>query len=285
METEAMKQREAPYLSHESVIVTKSLIQQFLNDRKADGCQEGTLQSYQHSLQDLLDFLPEGKVVTKKVLSDWREALKNSGYSDNTINTRLVAVNGLLRYCGAKNLCMPIIKPRQDIEPELTRAELLRLLSAVREMGREREYLLIKVFTCVGLNICELDSLTIDALKAGVIRRADGKEKFIPDSLKWELLRYAEHQKIKKGSVFLTKSGRMMDRSNITNALRRLAKEAGLEPERCNPRALHRLYQSTHEEIMENLEPYYVQSYDKLLNIEHNRIEQEKTAENRPEYH
>ncbi len=276
METEAMHQSTDIYLSDESVILTQNLIDQFLNDMKACGRQSQTIQAYQHNVQEFFDFLPKGKKVTKEVLGNWREALKENGYSTNTVNTKLVAVNGLLRYCGAEALRVSHerVKPEENV-PELTRSEYLQLLSVVYRMGKEREYLLIKVFACTGLNISELYCLTVDSLKDGVVLQSDGKEKIIPDSLRFELLHYANHQKIKKGSLFITRSGKRMDRSNITNAIRKLAEKAGLEPERCNPRALHRMYQSTHEEIIENLEPYYLKSYDKLLNMEQSLMDWE----------
>ncbi len=269
METEAMKQGTDLYLSDESVILTQPLIDQFLHDMKACGRQSQTIQAYQHNLQEFYAFLPSGKKVTKEILAGWRETLKESGYSINTVNTKVVAVNGLLKHCGAKALCLSHEKAAQeDLAPELTRSEYQQLLSTVYQMRREREYLLIKVFACTGLQVSELHCLTVESIKNGVILSSDGKEKILPDSLRFELLHYANHKKIKKGSIFLTRSGKRMDRSNITNAIRRLAEKAGLEPERCNPRSLRRMYHATHEEIIENLEPYYVKSYDKLLNME-----------------
>ncbi len=276
METEAMKYGTDLYLSDESVTLTQPLIDQFLHDMKARGCQSQTVQAYQYNIREFYDFLPGGKKVTKEILEDWREALKEQGYSVNTVNTKMVAVNGLLKHSGAKALCLSHDKAAQeDLAPELTRSEYIRLLTTVYQMRKEREYLLIKVFACTGLHVSELHCLTVESIKKGIVLPPDGKERVLPDSLRFELLHYANHKEIKKGSLFLTRSGNRMDRSNITNAIRRLAEQAGLEPERCNPRALHRLYHSTHEEIIENLEPYYVKSYDKLLNMEQSYMEWE----------
>ncbi len=276
MATEAIHQSTDIYLSDEFVVLTQNLIDQFINNLAACGRQSQTIQAYQHNVQEFFDFLPNGKKVTKEVLGNWRETLKENGYLINTVNTKMVAVNGLLRYCGAKELCVSHERvKKEETLPELARSEYLQLLSVVYRMGKEREYLLIKVFACTGLNISELQCLTVDSLKDGVVLQSDGKEKIIPDSLRFELLHYANHQKIKEGSLFITRSGKRMDRSNITNAIRRLAEKAGLEPERCNPRALQRMYQTTHEEIIENLEPYYVKSYDKLLNMEKSLMEWE----------
>ncbi len=264
-----MMQRKNLYWSYESVSMTQSLIEQFLDDKEACGRQPQTIQAYRRSLQDLYEFLPKEKEITKGVLEDWTEALKNRGYSTNSVNMKLVAANGLLRYCGAGLLRATYEQvERDETTPGLARSEYLLLLSAAHELEKEREYLLIKVFACIGLNISELNCLTVEAVKAGTVCQSDGKEKYIPESFREELLSYANRQEVKSGIIFVTRSGKPLDRSNITNAIRRIAEKTRLNPKRCNPRALHRLYQATHEEMLEEMESVYEQSFEKLLIME-----------------
>ncbi len=269
MVTKAMKQRAGLYSSEESVVISQELIEQFLDALKTGGRQQQTIRIYRRSLEDLYHFLSEEKEITRETLEDWRESLKKGGYTDSTINTKLVAVNGLLRYCSAEGLLASHERlAGNETMPELTREEYLQFLSKVRETGAEKYYFLIKVFASVDVNIGELDFLTVEACRKGVILMADERIVEIPCCLRKELLQYADRHGILKGPVFLTRDGKCMDRSNITNAIHKLAVQAGTEPEACCPSALHRLFLTTQRELRAQLHPLFVQSYESLLTME-----------------
>lgn len=53
------------------------------------------------------------------------------------------------------------------VQPELTRAEYLRLLQAARALEKERAYLLVKVFALLGIRVGELPQVTVEQVKAG----------------------------------------------------------------------------------------------------------------------
>ncbi len=255
----------------ECVIITQSLIEQFLHALKAAGRKPQTLQSYRRGVGDLYDFLPEEKEITKETLEDWRESLKNSGYMDNSVNAKLVAVNSLLRYCGREELFASLEKRApNEIMPELTREEYLKFLSKVREIGSERYYFLIEVFASVDISIGELPFLTLEACREGIIFM-DKKIATIPECLRKELLQFADQQGITGGPLFVTREGNHMDRSNISNAIRRLAIQTGMDAAKCCPSALHRLYLTTQRELREQLQSLYLRSYESLLNTERAR--------------
>ncbi len=273
MVTKAMKQRAGTYSPNESVLITQELINQFLNALKVSGRQPQTVRIYKRSIEELYEFLPEEKKITKELLEDWRESLKKTGYSDSTINTKMVAVNGLLRHCRAEELVASHEKVAiNEVMPELTREEYLRFLSRVREFGSEKYYFLIKVFASVDIGLGELDNLTVEACREGVIHMEEGKAAQIPGCLNVELLQYTDRQKITTGPIFVTKEGNLMNRSNITNAIHRLAILAGMEPDKCCPSALHRLYLTTQRELMEQVQPIVTQSYESLLNTEQTMV-------------
>ena len=50
-----------------------------------------------------------------------------------------------------------------ELQPELTRTEYLRLLQTARALGRERVYLLVKLFGTTGLTVQELEKVTVEA--------------------------------------------------------------------------------------------------------------------------
>ena len=59
-----------------------------------------------------------------------------------------------------------------------------------------------------------------------------------------------------------------MNRTNVTDSIRRLCREAQVPEEKGNPRCLRRLYLDTWEGIRRSLEVLAEQSYERLLEEE-----------------
>ncbi len=264
-----MKQRAGLTLSDASVTMTPQMIEQFINSLKAGARQKQTIRTYRHSLDELYEYLPHDKQITSETLPEWKVHLKSCGYSDNTVNIRLSAANGFLRFCGKEELATAHerIAPDEPM-PEMTRAEYLKFLSRVRELGSEKYYFMVKVFASIDIGISELECLTVEACREGTVNLPDEKTAAIPSCLREELLQYAQRHRITEGSIFVTRSGGRMDRSNIANSIHRLAERVGMEPEKCCPSALHRMYLTTQKELLEEFMPAYRQSYENLLDAE-----------------
>ncbi len=264
-----MKQRMGLTLSDAPVVLTKQLLEQFLESLKDSGRQKQTIRTYRHCIEELYEYLPPDKEIHADTLKEWKKYLKDCGYSDSTVNIRITAANVFLRFCEREELAAAHehIAPDEAM-PEMTRTEYLEFLSAVREMGSAKYYFMIKVFANVDVGIGELQYLTVEACREGLIHIPDGKTASIPACLREELLQYADHEKISEGPLFLTRTGTLPDRSNITNAIHRLAVRAGMDPEKCCPSALHRVYLTTQREIVDQVRPIFIQSYESLLNTE-----------------
>ncbi len=263
-----MKQRAGLPLSDASVTMTSQITEQYLNALKARGRQKQTIRTYRHSLNALYDFLPPGKEIKTGTLEEWKKHLKADGYSDSTVNIRLTAANGFLRYFGREELATAHERIALEEMPEMTREEYVQFLSKVRATGTEKYYLLIKVFASVDINIGELAQLTVEACREGVLSLPEGKQFSVPACLKEELLQYASRNGISEGPIFVTRNGTALDRSNIANSIHRLALQVGMDPEKCCPSALHRVYLTTRRELMEKLRPVYLQFYENLLDTE-----------------
>ncbi len=256
-----------------SIILTRELMEQYEEDLRESGCRRETVSAYTRSLEKLYLFLPEEKTITREALHLWKETLKQSGCSDSTINLRLSAVNSLLKFCGMKKAYMSHTAVAKSADlPELTRDEYLRFLHFLRGTHSEQEYLLVKIFALVDLHLRELQYVTVEAVSEQVIRMGDGRTAMVPASLQKELLAYARRNQLEQGPLFVTKSGKLIDRSNITHSFQQLAKDSGIPAGKCCPSALHRLYCRTQEEIRSQLEHLYVRAYDNLLEAEQTLI-------------
>ena len=121
-------------------------------------------------------------------------ALLREGYSPGTANTHVSAANGLLAYLGRRDLqLIGQLDTEEEIQPELSRTEYLRLLATARNLGRERTYLMVKVFALTGIRVSELNRVTVRAVEEGrVLTACDGRAQYvlIPACLRKELTVY-----------------------------------------------------------------------------------------------
>ena len=280
MEARHMKQMAEPQLQREPpafgraepLRITQEQIGAYLEILRERGCTPDTIKSYRRNLNQFFAFLRGGRELTRDSVADWREEMLSRGYMPRTVNNRLSAANGLLGYLNLREYQAPAqIKLEEDdeIQPELTRKEYLRLLSAARALNRERLYLLVKTFAVLGLSIQQLSRLTAEAVDRGKIPPGSGQPGVdIPQCLRTELAAYIRREGICRGPVFITRSGKPISRTGVTACIQQLARDARVPPEKCNPRCLRKLCQSTKEGIRQNLSLLVEQAYGRLLEQE-----------------
>ena len=253
--------------------ITWEQIGAYLEDMEARGCTPESIKSYRRNLTIFFRFLPPDKRLERRSVANWRDTMLEHGYMPRTVNNRIPAANGFLGYLGLREYQLPeqIRPPDGDVQPELTRNEYLRLLSAARALGKERTYLLIKVFAVVGISLQELPELTVKAVKEGRMVLAVGQGRkvlHIPDCLKVELLAYIRRNGPPTGPVFVTRSGRSLERTNVTACIQQLSRDARVAPEKCTPRCLRKLCQATREGVEQSVSLLVEQALDRLLEQE-----------------
>lgn len=237
--------------------LTKEGIEEYLTFCRAEGRVVGTLQGYRRGLQRLYNDLPEDKTIRRGTLESWREELLRQGYATNTVNGFLSVGNAYLEYVGHREYQVTTqLKWEGELQPELTRAEYLRLLQTARALGREKVYLLVKLFAATGLTVQELDKVTVESLGMGEIRILANKVEQtlrIPGCLQKELLDYVGRNGYLRGPIFLTREGTPMSRTYVSTLIRQLCADAQVPDEKGNPRCLKRLYQATRSEVEANV--------------------------------
>ena len=252
----------------DSISITREQIRAYLESLSARGRRQDTIKVYAPKLESFFDALPEGKRVTRDTLAGWRSTLLESGYSPGTANTYISAVNGLLGYLGRRDLQLTGQLTVEDADqPELNRTEYLRLLSTARALGKERVYLLIKLFASTGLAAQETRYVTAEAVQAGVIPLPRGPVR-MPACLRAELLDYLRRQGLRAGPVFVTRSGKPLSRTAVSDCIRHLCRDARVPEGRGNPRCLRKLYFATQAEIDAQVRQLAEAAYDRLLEAE-----------------
>lgn len=253
----------------ESLKLQPEMIDSYFESLRRKGRTQATLQTYRRDLDMLYSYLPEDKRIRRGTLEHWRDDLLEGGYAARTVNVCLSAANGLLEYCGRREFQLQEpLKCGNDVQPELTRAEYLRLLSTARLLGKERVYLLVKVFGTTGLTLQELPRLTVQMVESGRLVLSANQLRSIPACLRNELLDYARRNGIQSGPLFVTREGKPIGRSNITAAIQALCAEAQVEREKGTPRCLRKLYQTTQAGIRANMALLLEQAHDRILETE-----------------
>ena len=255
-----------------STVITEQLICEFVGSMQLRGCRPDSVKKYRHDLSSLYDFLPGEKRIGRNTLREWRAALAGEGYAPRTINAAVSVANSFLAWLGLREYQLPgQLSIRGDTQPALTRNEYLRLLSAARALGRERAYLLTKVFAALGLTVQELQQLTTKTVRDGrltVTANGSGRLVQIPACLRNELLDYAGRIGAQDGPVFITRNGKTLNRTTVTAEIQNLAHAAQVDSQKCNPRCLRKLYQATMGEIKGSMHVLVAQAYEHLLEQE-----------------
>lgn len=253
-------------------VLARSDIDLYLQDVASRGCKQGTLENYRRSLLNFLDWLPEGKRVSRKMVYDYQNYLIGK-YTSRTVNMKMTAINGILGFLDLREYQSTVKASVDDtaIQPELSRNEYLRMLSAAKAIGDERLYLIIKLFGTTGIAVQEFDKVTVEAVRSGTIVTFPNRNRLalrIPACVQSELLEYAKEKGVKSGPIFLTREGRPLGRTTLSNMVPHIARYAKVEENKCTPRCLQKLYAETWDTIKSNVNVMLQMTYDKLLEQE-----------------
>ena len=224
-------------------------------------------------MKALYEYLPEDKVIHYGTLEEWRNTLVESGYVNSTVNSFLSVANVYLDFVGRREYQLPDrLKTTMEEQPELSRQEYLRMLDAARRCGKERDYLLIKLFATVEMNVRELPKLTVEAIKSGKVATEWNRVKrviYLPEVLQKELLAFARRKGIESGPVFLTtREGRPMNRAYVTRMIRAICPVAGVAEDKGSTRCLQKLYRATRAGFESNISLLVEQAHNRLLEQE-----------------
>ena len=208
-----------------------------------------TLEKY---LRDAKTFgiYANGNEITKELVLGWKKKLVESSYAVQSINSMLASVNSLLVFLGLSNCKVKNIRTQRQTycaeDQELTKAEYLRLLAASKQ--NEQLNLVIQTICGTGIRVSELRYFTVEAVRHGEVT-VDCKNKtrtiIVPGKLKNILINYAKRQGIIAGAIFVTRSGKDLNRSNIWSAMKKLCETAGVKPSKVFPHNLRKLFART----------------------------------------
>ena len=245
-------------MKNRDLTVTPALIQTYAAHLREQERSSATIQKYVHDLTALSGFLAR-RAVSKGLLLEWKEDLIGQ-YAPASVNTMLAAVNGFLTFCGLNDLRLRKLKIQKALflseDKELTKAEYVRLVRAAERAENERLSLVIQTICATGIRVSELRFITAEAVQTGraeVSNKGKRRSVFLPDKLRRLLKSYLQKQKITAGAVFVSRTGKPLNRSNIWRDMKALCESAEVEPSKVFPHNLRHLFARTYYALEKDL--------------------------------
>lgn len=245
-------------MENENYKLTLEQVNRYLLNLQEQERSQATIQKYAHEITSLYTYL-KGESLTKARLIEWKKSLTEK-YAPTTVNCILTAINGFLRFMRWEELTIKLLKIQKLLfrseNRELSQAEYIRLVHAAEEKENERLSLMIQTICVTGIRISELKYITVEAVYTGyaeVCNKGKRRIVFLPSKLCRLLKRYIQKQKITAGAVFITRTGRPVDRSNIWREMKGLSKSAGVKAEKVFPHNLRHLFARTFYTIEKDL--------------------------------
>ena len=229
-------------------ILTSKAVQSFKKYLREEEKSANTIEKYLRDVRAFAEYLG-GAEVTKEAVIAYKSKLLAENYAVRSINSMLASLNSLFAFLGWSDCRVKSIKLQRQIycpeEKELTKAEYMRLVNTAKQKGNERLNLILQTICGTGIRVSELQYITVEAVKCGeatVSLKGKTRTIFIVRELQKKLLRYAAEQGISSGTIFITRTGRPMSRTNIWREMKGLCEQAGVNPQKVFPHNLRHLF-------------------------------------------
>ena len=172
-----------------------------------------------------------------------------TAYKVSSTNSMLNALNSYLKFIGRADCRVRMLRQQRqlfcDEQRMLRRVEYEKLVrEAVRE-GRERLACILQTLGMTGIRVGELQFVTCESLKRRIIHisyKGKNRDIILPKELVGLLQEYCRKQGISRGSMFITKHGRPIDRRNIWAEMKSLCGRAGVPAGKVFPHNLRHLF-------------------------------------------
>ncbi len=238
--------------------ITNRLIQKFKKYLIEEEKSAATLEKY---IRDITVFMEwcNNAVIDKTLVLKYKQGLIEN-YAPASVNSVLSSLNSFFAYNEWHGLKVKMLKIQKQIfakrSKELTKAEYKRLLDASKQKKNERLYYLMQTICASGIRVSELKAITVETVIARQATiKCKGKMRIVilPKDLCKMLSEYAKGQKITSGPVFVTRTGKPLDRSTIWKMMKDLCIVAGVDKEKVFPHNLRHLFARTYYSIQKDI--------------------------------
>ena len=238
--------------------ITNELITKFKEYLIDEEKSVATLDKYIRDITVFMEWSNNQELCKSLVLEYKQEIIAK--YAPASVNSIISSLNSFFVYNEWYDLKVKSIKIQKQIfadkDKNLTKAEYERLLKAAKSKNNQRLYYLMQTICSSGLRVSELKYVTTDAVRCGqAIIHCKGKMRIVilPKQLCKMLKGYIKENNIKSGSVFVSKNGKPLDRSNIWSDMKKLCESAGVSKDKVFPHNLRHLFARTYYSIQKDV--------------------------------
>lgn len=224
--------------------IITSFKQYMINEEKS----AATIEKYMRDIKLFCKFINSSS-ITKEIVINYKKQLIDEGYGARSINSMLASINSLFSFLGWYECRVKSLKIQNEIfrpeEKELSKAEYLKLVNAANKKQNERLYLILQTICGTGIRVSELQYITVESAQKGCVKvscKAKNRSIFIVKELRKRLLKYAKSKGITSGKIFITRTGKAIDRVTIWREMKKLCQEAEVNPSKVFPHNLRHLF-------------------------------------------
>ena len=218
-------------------IITREQIVDFKKYLYEEERSKNTVEKYLRDIRHFLKSIGQKNLQKADVL-EYKQRLCEM-YAPRSVNSMLSSLNAFFAFAKWHELKVKTLKIQKQIfadkSRELTKAEYKRLLTAAQNRRNAKLYYLIQTIASAGLRVSEIRYVTCDAVRQGqAVINCKGKIRrvFLPKKLCAMLKKYTKAQGIKNGAVFVSKSGKTLDRFSVWKMLKALCESAGVSKDK-----------------------------------------------------
>ncbi len=206
-----------------------------------------TIEKYIRDVRAFCRYMTNKNLVKQEVI-EYKKKISEE-YAPASVNSMLISVNSFLRFIKCAECCVKLLKIQKQMfvnaERELTKQEYRRLLTVSKGTRIE---LIMQTICETGIRVSELRYITVESVNSGkAIVECKNKTRviFIPMALRKILKQYIKKSSITCGSVFVSKNGKALNRSNIWRDMKSLCKSANVSSDKVFPHNLRHLFART----------------------------------------
>lgn len=225
--------------------ITKEQLMTYEAYLESEERSAATVEKYVRNAGRFIIWLGE-RELSKELVVEYKATLEGAVA---TVNGAISAVNSLLAFLGKSECRVKQLRVQRQTyrseDKELTKEELHRLIRTAEGMGDYRLARAIETIAATGIRVSELRYFTVEALREReVVITNKGKTRtvMLTKDLAVKLTKYAKENGIRRGEIFVTRSGRSLARTQLWAEMKALCKRAGVEETKVFPHNLRHLF-------------------------------------------
>lgn len=229
-------------------VIDERTIELFSTGLRMQERSETTIRQYVKDIRGFLEWLGEDPSFCKEGVLRYKSELQKV-YKPTSTNAILSALNTFFKVMNWEDCRVSTLKVQRasfrSSERSLSGEEFQRLLKAAKDKGREQLLHIMETLASTGIRIGELPFITVESLstrRVTVTLKRKTREVLLSLPLCKMLRAWCKKKGITSGSIFVTRNGKPVNRSNILHLMKSLSEEADVLRSKIFPHNLRHLF-------------------------------------------